>query len=219
MTWTSPSLIAGGESPEPHRGSTTAAVVKVGVLALQGAFAAHIAALGRAGATGFEVRTPAQLAEADRLVIPGGESTTMSMMIERSGMLEPLAEWTRSGRPTFGTCAGAILLATAVLDGRADQVCLGAIDIEVRRNAFGRQVDSFESDLDVVGLDGVPFHAIQIRAPKIESIGAGVEVLAEIDGSPALVRSGGVMVATFHPELSDDPRLHEMFCQLPVSGN
>lgn len=193
--------------------------MKVGVLAVQGAFAAHLRMLSSVGASAFEVRTPAHLSDADRLVVPGGESTTMSMMIERSGLAEPLAEWVHSGRPTFGTCAGAILLASSVVDGRDDQLCLGALDVTVRRNAFGRQVDSFEVDLPVDGLRGDPFHAVCIRAPRIESVGPAVDVLAGIDGSPALVRSGPVMAATFHPELSGDTRLHELFCQLPAAGS
>ena len=193
--------------------------MKVGVLAVQGAFAAHLHMLTAVGATAFEVRTPAQLADADRLVVPGGESTTMSMMIERSGLDGPLREWVDSGRPTFGTCAGAILLASEIVDGRDDQLCLGALELTVRRNAFGRQVDSFEADLAVEGLDGEPFHAVCIRTPRIETVGDTVSVLAGIDGSPALVRSGPVMAATFHPELSGDTRLHELFCQLPVSGS
>jgi len=192
--------------------------VKVGVLALQGAFAAHAAVLDSLGATAFEVRTPGQLADADRLAVPGGESTTMSMMAERSGMLEPLRDYVASGRAVFGTCAGAILLASEILDGRADQHCLGALDISVRRNAFGRQRESFEVDLDVEGLGGPPFHAVCIRAPRIERVGEGVEVLASVDGTPALVRSGPVMVATFHPELAGDTRLHELFLQMPAGA-
>jgi 5'-phosphate synthase pdxT subunit len=192
--------------------------VKVGVLAVQGAVAAHVRMLERVGASAFEVRSAAQLADADRLVLPGGESTTMSMMIVRSGLEEPLRDWVGDGRPTFGTCSGAILLASSIADGRDDQRCLGALDIAVRRNAFGRQVESFETDVAVEGLDGGPFHAVCIRAPRIEAVGPGVEVLAEIAGSPALVRSGPVMAATFHPELSGDTRLHELFCQLPDAG-
>lgn len=189
--------------------------MKVGVLALQGAFAAHVDILTSLGVAAFEVRTPSRLADADRLVVPGGESTTMSMLAERTGMLDPLAAYARSGRPLFGTCAGAILLGAEILDGRGDQHCLGAIDISVRRNAYGRQVDSFEADVDVAGIEGGPFHAVCIRAPGIQRVGADVEVLATIEGLAALVRSGPVMAATFHPELTDDPRLHEMFLALP----
>jgi 5'-phosphate synthase pdxT subunit len=192
--------------------------VKVGVLALQGAFAAHIDVLHSLDVAAFEVRTPQQLADADALVIPGGESTTMSMMAERSGLLEPLAEAVADGRCVLGTCAGAILLSSEILDGRADQRCLGAIDISVRRNAYGRQVESFEADLDIAELGPPPFRAVCIRAPRIEAVGEGVEVWASLDGSPALVRSGAVVVATFHPELSGDPRLHDRFLQLSAGA-
>jgi 5'-phosphate synthase pdxT subunit len=192
--------------------------VKVGVLALQGAFAAHVGVLRSLDVAAFEVRTPRQLADADALVIPGGESTTMSMMAERSGLLEPLAEAVTDGRPVLGTCAGAIFLATEILGGRADQRCLGAIEISVRRNAYGRQVESFEADLDVAELGPPPFRAVCIRAPRVEGVGAGVEVWASLDGSPVLVRSGPVVVATFHPELSGDPRLHDRFLQLSAGA-
>ena len=188
--------------------------MKVGVLALQGAFAAHVEVLRSLEAAAFEVRTPQQLSDADALVIPGGESTTMSMMAERSGLLEPLRSWLAEGRPVLGTCAGAILLASEILDGRADQHCLSAIDIAVRRNAYGRQIESFETDLDIAELGAPPFRVVCIRAPRIERVGEAVEVWARIDGTPALVRSGPVVVATFHPELSGDPRLHDRFLQL-----
>jgi pyridoxal 5'-phosphate synthase pdxT subunit len=188
-------------------------MTKVGVLALQGAFGLHARLLSDLGASVVEVRTPAQLADVDRLVVPGGESTTMSMMAERSGLADPLAELVADGRPVFGTCAGAILMSTEVLDGRADQRCFGAIDISTRRNAFGRQVDSFEVDVAVAGLDD-PFHAVCIRAPAIERVGPDVEVLAEIDGHAALVRQGGIMVSIFHPELAGDTRLHQLFLGL-----
>ena len=190
--------------------------MKVGVLALQGAFGFHVALLQGLGAATVEVRTPEQLADVDRLVIPGGESTTMSMMAERSGLIGPLREFCISGRPVFGTCAGAILLSTEILDGRPDQPCLGAIDLSVRRNGFGRQVDSFEADVTIAALAGAglgdqPFHAVCIRAPVIERAGDAVEVMATIDGRPALVRDGAIMVAIFHPELAGDTRLHELF--------
>jgi 5'-phosphate synthase pdxT subunit len=184
----------------------------VGVLALQGAFQAHADVLTALGADVVEVRTAAQLAEIDALVMPGGESTTMSMLLESSGLFDPIAERLASGLPVFGTCAGMILLATEVLDGRPDQRTFGAIDLTVRRNTYGRQRDSFETDLDVVGLDE-SFHAVFIRAPGIERAGDGVEVLAVHDGRPVLVRRGTVTVAAFHPELTGDPRLHELFLQ------
>ncbi|MGI9578813.1 MAG: pyridoxal 5'-phosphate synthase glutaminase subunit PdxT [Microthrixaceae bacterium] len=206
--------------------------MKVGVLALQGAFAAHVRALRSLDVAAFEVRTPEQLAEAARLVIPGGESTTMSMMIERSGMADPLREWLALGRPVLGTCAGTILLASRVAGGRTDQLAMATLDVSVTRNAFGSQRESFEADLEVKGLEvkgleaegleveGLErevaqvnrFHAVFIRAPRIDSVGSGVEVLARIDGTPALVRSEQVLGATFHPELSGDNRIHAMFC-------
>ncbi|MDQ2648295.1 MAG: pyridoxal 5'-phosphate synthase glutaminase subunit PdxT [Actinomycetota bacterium] len=186
-------------------------MLKVGVLALQGAFAAHERCLRAAGAEPVLVRTPEQLDLVDALVLPGGESTTMSMLLESSGMFEPVAERLAGGMPALGTCAGMILLGTEILDGRADQRCFGVVDISVRRNAFGRQVDSFEADLDVPGLDGDPFRAVFIRAPFVERAGADVQVLVTVDDHPVLCRQGAVTVAAFHPELSDDLRFHERF--------
>jgi 5'-phosphate synthase pdxT subunit len=185
--------------------------VKVGVLALQGAFAAHAACLRALGAEPREVRRPGDLAEVDALVLPGGESTTMSMLLESSGLFEPLAQRLADGLPALGTCAGMILLGSEILDGRADQRCFGAVDISVRRNAFGRQIDSFEADLPLPDLDGAPFRAVFIRAPFVERAGTDVEVLATVDGHPVLCRQGRVTVAAFHPELSDDLRLHHRF--------
>jgi 5'-phosphate synthase pdxT subunit len=186
--------------------------VKVGVLALQGAFARHAAVLRGLGADVAEVRTPAQLADVDALVLPGGESTTMSMLLESAGLFEPIAARLADGMPAFGTCAGMILLGTEILDGRPDQRCFGAVDVAVRRNAFGRQVDSFETDLDVTGLDR-PVPAVFIRAPFVERAGPAVEVLAAVDGHPVLCRQGPVLVAAFHPELGADPRLHDLFLE------
>ncbi len=184
----------------------------VGVLALQGAFVAHQRALEDAGAITRQVRQPADLVGVDALVIPGGESTTMSKLLSTSGLFDDIKALLSDGLPVLGTCAGMILLASEVLDGRADQLSFGAIDISVQRNGYGRQVDSFETDLDVVGFDH-PFHAVFIRAPKVVSIGANVEVLAEYDGVPVVVRQGQVMVASFHPELTHDARLHARFLQ------
>jgi pyridoxal 5'-phosphate synthase pdxT subunit len=184
----------------------------VGVLALQGAFVAHQRALEAAGATTRQVRQPADLAGIDALVMPGGESTTMSRLLTTSGLFDDVKALVSDGLPVFGTCAGMILLATEVIDGRPDQLSFGAIDMSVRRNGYGRQVDSFESDLDVVGFEA-PFHAVFIRAPKVVSIGANVEVLAEYDGVPVVARQGRVMVASFHPELTADARLHARFLQ------
>lgn len=198
----------------------------MGVLALQGDVREHCRALQEVGAQPVEVRTPEALDSVASLVLPGGESTTMSLLLESSGLLEPLRSRLASGMPAFGTCAGMILLASEVVDGRADQHALAAIDISVRRNAFGRQVDSFETDLDVDGLggDGLdgPLHAVFIRAPVVERVGAGVEVLASVefpDGSshPVVCRQGAVLVAAFHPEISGDLRLHREFLGAPLS--
>ena len=183
---------------------------KVGVLALQGAVREHASALTELGAHVVEIRTPEHLAAVDALVLPGGESTTMSMLLQSSGLFDPIQERLRDGMPAFGTCAGLILLASDVLDGRPDQRSFGVIDVSVRRNAFGRQVDSFETDLDIEGLAG-PFHAVFIRAPAVERTGEGVDVLAEVDGAAVLCRQGPVLAAAFHPELSGDLRLHELF--------
>jgi pyridoxal 5'-phosphate synthase pdxT subunit len=185
--------------------------VKVGLLALQGAVGLHADAVAACGATPSPVRTPDQLHAVDALILPGGESTTISKLLDSSGLTDALAERLDAGMPVFGTCAGMILLATTVLDGRPDQRAYGAIDVTVRRNAFGRQVDSFEADLAVAGLDGAPFHAVFIRAPFIEATGEGVEVLATIDAHPVLARQGGVLVSSFHPELTGDLRLHRLF--------
>lgn len=198
--------------------------MKVGVLALQGAFQRHADALGAAGAQPVEVRGPGQLAEVAALVIPGGESTTIGRLIVTAGLAQPLADRLAGGMPAFGTCAGMILLAAEILDGRPDQHPLGAIDISVRRNAFGRQVDSFEAMLAIDGLDvdglavdvlaGGEFPATFIRAPAVERAGPGVEVLARVGGRPVLCRQARVLVSAFHPELSADLRLHELFLQM-----
>ncbi|WP_426572704.1 pyridoxal 5'-phosphate synthase glutaminase subunit PdxT [Aquihabitans sp. McL0605] len=187
--------------------------MKVGLLALQGAIGPHADALRELGAVPVEVRTPAQLADVDALIIPGGESTTISKLLDTSGLAQPLRDRLAAGLPTFGTCAGMIVLARTVLDGRADQNSYDAIDITVRRNAFGRQVDSFEADLAVDGLDA-PLHAVFIRAPFVEQVGDGVDVLAAVDGHPVLCRQGAVLVSAFHPELTADRRLHELFLTL-----
>ncbi len=183
---------------------------RVGVLALQGGFAAHADILKKLGVRVDEIRTPEQLTTVDALVMPGGESTTMSMLLERSGLLEPLAERINSGLAVLGTCAGMILLASNVVDGRADQHNMSMIDITVRRNAYGAQIASFEADVLVDGLDK-PFHAVFIRAPSVERVGPGVEVQARHNGQPVLCKSELVTVMSFHPELSGDPRLHERF--------
>lgn len=185
--------------------------MKVGVLALQGDVSEHVAALRALDAEPVEVRTPEELGPVEALVLPGGESTTMSLLLGSSGLFGPVAERVGHGMPTFGTCAGMILLAKEVLDGRPDQRSFAALDIAVRRNAFGRQVDSFETALAVERVPGGPVEAVFIRAPFVERAGEAVEVLAEVDGHPVLVRQGHVMAAAFHPELSDDLRVHALF--------
>jgi pyridoxal 5'-phosphate synthase pdxT subunit len=156
------------------------------------------------------VRTPDDLAAVDALVMPGGESTTMSRLLATSGLFDPLANRLAAGMPAFGTCAGMILLAREVLDGRPDQRSFGVLDIAVRRNGFGRQIESFETDLDIDGLQE-PFHAVFIRAPRIERLGAGVTSIAQLRDDHVAVSAGPVLAASFHPELTDDARLHEMF--------
>lgn len=180
----------------------------VGVLALQGAFAAHAECLQSLGVATCEVRTPDQLRDVDALLMPGGESSTMSQLLQSSGLFDPIAARIAGGMPTFGTCAGMILLAEEILDGRADQVSFGAIDISVRRNAFGRQVDSFEAS---IATEVGEFHGVFIRAPRIERVGPNVEVIGRLGDEPVLVRQGHVLAASFHPELSGDARLHDYF--------
>lgn len=182
----------------------------LGVLALQGAYRAHAEVFESLGASVREVRVPGDLTGLDALVLPGGESTTMSRLLATSGLTEPLAEALGSGLATFSTCAGLILLARGVLDGRADQHHFGVLDVVVRRNAYGRQVDSFETDLDVEGLDE-PFHTVFIRAPQIVEPGSRVEVLASHDGHAVLIRQGSHLAMSFHPELAGDHRLHAVF--------
>ncbi|HEY5663259.1 MAG TPA: pyridoxal 5'-phosphate synthase glutaminase subunit PdxT [Ilumatobacter sp.] len=185
----------------------------IGVLALQGAFESHRRRLADLGVASREVRTPVDLAEVDALVMPGGESTTMSKLLVSSGLFDPLADRLAAGMPAFGTCAGMILLATEVLNGRPDQRSFGAIDITVQRNGYGRQLESFETEIAVpaLGPDAPAFRAVFIRAPKVVRVGEGVEVLAEHDGVPVLVRCGPITVASFHPELAGDHRLHAQF--------
>ena len=190
---------------------------KIGVLALQGDVAEHVRALVELGAHPVELRVPGDLAGVEGVVLPGGESTTMSLLLESSGLYEPLAERLRAGMPALGTCAGMILLARRVIDGRPDQRSFGTLDLPVRRNGYGRQVDSFETDLDVMGLADGPLHAVFIRAPLVEEVGPTVEVLASLpDGngqapSPVLCRSASTLAAAFHPELTGDLRIHHLF--------
>ncbi len=195
---------AAGDQAAPERRPV------VGVLALQGAFGVHRDRLTSLGVHAPLVRTPDDLRVVDALVLPGGESTTMSRLLTTSGLFDHLKGLLSDGMPVFGTCAGMILCATEVLDGRPDQRGFDRIDLTVRRNGYGRQLDSFEAELDVAGLD-TPFHAVFIRAPVVERAGPDVEVLARHDGVPVLVRDGTCTVASFHPELTDDARLHELF--------
>ncbi len=186
---------------------------RIGVLALQGASGRHVEALTDVGAEAVPVRTPGDLDRLDGLVLPGGESTTISHLLGTSGLHDPLADALADGLPALGTCAGMILLATDVTDGRDDQRSFAAIDIGVRRNAFGRQNDSFEADLEVAGIAGGPMHAVFIRAPVVDRVGDGVEVLASVDAGPVVCRSGAIMVCSFHPELGEDRRLHATFLE------
>jgi 5'-phosphate synthase pdxT subunit len=188
--------------------------MQVGVLALQGAFAAHSDCLTAIGVQSIEVRNPEQLSSVDALLMPGGESSTMSQLLESSGLFDPIATRIADGMPVFGTCAGMILLASEILDGRSDQRSFSAIDISVRRNAFGRQVDSFEATINSSVGD---FHGVFIRAPRIERVGDQVEVLGSINDEPVLVRQGNVLAASFHPELSNDARLHEYFVSITAN--
>ena len=193
----------------------------IGVLALQGDVREHLAALDDSGADAVGIRRPEELDKVDGIVIPGGESTTMSRLLQVFELLEPLRERLRGGLPAYGSCAGMILLASEVLDTRPDAEHLGAIDMTVRRNAFGRQVDSFESDLEFEGIIGDPIRAVFIRAPWVERVGPGVEVLAQVPaaageaaGRIVAVRQGSVIATSFHPEVAGDRRVHEMFVDL-----
>ncbi len=189
--------------------------MRVGVLALQGDFREHIRMLDGLGVEGVEVRTPDELARVDALVIPGGESTTIGRLARLYGLIEPIRAAAKGGMPMLGTCAGMIFLASSTVEH--DQPQLGVLDAVVRRNAFGRQVDSFEADLDVVGFDD-PMHAVFIRAPWIAKVGGDVDVLASVEddsGShPVLVQQGRILATSFHPELTDDARLHALLIDL-----
>jgi 5'-phosphate synthase pdxT subunit len=196
----------------------TAASPTVGVLALQGDVREHLRSLESCGATAVPVGSIESLSSVDALVVPGGESTTMSMLAVRDGLLDPLREARASGMPMYGSCAGMIMLADEVLDARPDQQTIGGVDMVVRRNAFGRQVDSFETDVDVAGVQGA-FPAVFIRAPWVESVGEQVEVLARVTapgGADTIVavRQGPLLATSFHPELTGDARFHEMFVRI-----
>ncbi|MDW3178579.1 MAG: pyridoxal 5'-phosphate synthase glutaminase subunit PdxT [Acidimicrobiia bacterium] len=185
-------------------------MVAVGVLALQGAFRAHRNKLAELGVVSREVRTPQDLETVDALIMPGGESTTMSMLLESSGLYEPLAVRIAAGMAVFGTCAGLILLATEIEDGRPDQRSFGRLDVSVQRNAYGRQLESFETDLQTTVTED-DIHAVFIRAPKITRVGDSIEVLASVEDEPVLVREGNALGASFHPELANGSRIHRLF--------
>lgn len=191
--------------------------MRIGVLALQGDFREHLAVVTGLGQEGVEVRTPEELAAIDALIIPGGESTTIARLATIYGLMEPLRQRINDGMPVLGTCAGMILMAAATK--RYDQPQLGVLDVVVERNAFGRQVDSFEADLDVKGLSA-PVHAVFIRAPWIHKVGADVDVLAVVkdphtgEEHPVFVRQGRILATSFHPELTDDTRIHELLMEV-----
>ncbi|MEO5833598.1 MAG: pyridoxal 5'-phosphate synthase glutaminase subunit PdxT [Nakamurella sp.] len=189
----------------------------MGVLALQGDVREHVHAVERLGHHGVTVRRASELDAIDGLIIPGGESTTISRLLDVFALRDPLVERLHAGLPAYGSCAGMIMLATTILDGRSDQRPLGAIDITVRRNAFGRQVDSFEGEVAVAGIDG-PVPGVFIRAPWVESIGPGVEVLAAAAGHPVAVRQGPVLATSFHPEISGDLRVHALFLAMVAAA-
>ena len=191
----------------------------IGVLALQGDVREHLVALDSAGATGRPVRRPDELDGLAGIVLPGGESTTMDKLARAFGLRDPLRKALGEGLPAYGSCAGMILLADRVLDGPPDQETLGGIDMTVRRNAFGRQVASFEGDVRMLGLDDRPVHGVFIRAPWVEEVGAAVQVLARVEGGPAdgrivAVRQGSLLATSFHPEITGDGRVHELFVSI-----
>jgi 5'-phosphate synthase pdxT subunit len=191
----------------------------IGVLALQGDVREHLAALRAQGAEAVPVRRPEELDAVDGLVLPGGESTTIAKLAARFGLLEPLRKAVLAGLPVYGSCAGMILLADRLIDAPAGQETIGGLDVTVRRNAFGRQVDSFETDLAVEGLPGGPVHAVFIRAPWVEQAGEGVQVLGRVVGGPAdgrivAVRQGNLVATSFHPELTGDRRVHALFVDI-----
>lgn len=192
----------------------------LGVLALQGAFAEHAVAFARLGSEVREVRRPEHLQGIDGLAIPGGESTTMSKLLVSSGLFGELGARLSAGFPVFGTCAGLILLASAILDGRPDQEGFAAIDVAVRRNGYGRQRDSFEADVEMPVLEsGEPVRAVFIRAPRIESAGPTVQILGSVGGVPVVVRQGHVLAASFHPEMTAELRIHRYFVESLIRGN
>jgi 5'-phosphate synthase pdxT subunit len=197
--------------------------VIIGVLAVQGDVREHLRALGECGVRARPVRRADEVEAVDALVVPGGESTTMSKLVEEFGLLEPIRKRIAAGLPAYGSCAGMIMLATRVLDGRPDQQGFGGIGMTVRRNAFGRQRDSFEASVAIDGLDGPPLPAVFIRAPWVESVDAGVEVLGRVADGPAAgrivaVRQGSLLATSFHPELTGDLRVHRLFVEMARAG-
>jgi pyridoxal 5'-phosphate synthase pdxT subunit len=190
--------------------------LKIGVLGLQGDVREHVRALESAGASGVVVKHADEVRSVDAFVLPGGESTTIGKLLDRYGLSEPIAERARAGMPLYGTCAGLILMASGIAGGEVPPGRLGLLDVDVRRNAYGRQVDSFETDLAVTGLDE-PFRAVFIRAPSVERAGPEVEVLASSEGSPVLVRQGRLLASSFHPEMTGDTRIHELFVKMARS--
>ena len=190
---------------------------RIGVLAVQGAVREHVNAIREVGAEPVEVRLPRDLVDLDALILPGGESTTMRHLIDEYGLREPIAALARGGAPVLGTCAGMILLAERIEDG--DPPVFGLLDIAVRRNGYGRQLDSFEADLDVPALGDGPLHGVFIRAPLVSDVGPGVEVLArDPDGQPVAVRQGRVLATAFHPELTGDRRMHRLLARMVEEG-
>jgi 5'-phosphate synthase pdxT subunit len=191
----------------------------VGVLALQGDFREHIATLESCGADAIAVRTIEEFERCDALIIPGGESTVIQKLAVNYGLYEPIKKRIANGLPVFGTCAGLIMLADEILDGIAGQFGFGGLDVAVRRNAFGNQLDSFETDLEFAGIDGEPIHAAFIRAPIVERVGDGVEVLSKLsDGRIVAVRSGNLLGISFHPEVAGENRVHEYFLKMVQSA-
>ncbi|WP_422752352.1 pyridoxal 5'-phosphate synthase glutaminase subunit PdxT [Micromonospora sp. WMMD708] len=195
----------------------------IGVLALQGDVREHLTALAGVGVHARPVRRPAELDAVDGLVLPGGESTTMSKLVDIFGLREPVDKRIAAGMPVYGSCAGMIMLAAEVLDGRPDQRGFAGIGMTVRRNAFGRQVDSFEAPVRIAGVDGPAFHAVFIRAPWVERVDPDVEVLGRVTGGPAVdrvvaVRQGNLLATSFHPELTGDLRLHRYFADLVAAA-
>ncbi|CAN5554056.1 pyridoxal 5'-phosphate synthase glutaminase subunit PdxT [soil metagenome] len=187
--------------------------MKIGVLGLQGDVREHLAALDAAGATAVVVKHPHEVDAVDALVLPGGESTTIGKLLDRFELLEPVQAAAHAGKPLYGTCAGMILMAAEVVGAEDAPPRLGVMDLSVRRNAYGRQLDSFEADLSIAGLEE-PFRAVFIRAPAVERVGDEVEVLARAEGRPVLVRQGSLLACSFHPEMTGDARVHELFVDM-----